>query len=933
MINSVDNSKDNLFRMVRVLSKMKRGVNVVHINAQSLKNKIDEFRYIFESSDVDVIAVSETWFLPELANGLFSLNGYRLFRSDRIGHGGGVALYIRNSFQCKIISNSQLHESIEYIFVEISCDNRKILCGVVYRPSKKISFDNFFQCIERLSLLYSDIIISGDFNNNVFVEHQLSSKMLSYGMYLVNSNIPTHYTSTTETLIDLFFVSSKENILLYDQLSASVFSKHDLCFLTYGIELSQTDKIINYKDFKNIDFSVLAYEYSRIDWDIIYHTLSIDQQVLFLENFIKYLYDKCVPLKTIKQIPYQNAWFDNEIKILIGERDVAYTRWKRFKIPELHQLYKKARNIVNIRIKIKKKNYYAQKFQRAINSRNTWKNLRSMGIAKDNVSINEHMDIDEVNRQFVNIPMQTSDANYYTDNSCVVNHNSCFDFSRIRQTDVLWAINSIKSNAVGTDGIDPRFLKILLPNILPYITHIFNSILLKSYFPSAWKYARIMPIPKTDGTFRPIAILPYLSKVFEKIINNEIVTFINSNSLMNCLQSGFRANHSCTTALLKVSEDIRSDLDSNMVSFLVLLDHSKAFDTVDHSILCLKLQNFFHFSAKSVALIKSYLSERSQSVSIGHRQSMPLFTHRGVPQGSIMGPLLYSIYCNDLTKVVNFSNTHMYADDLQIYISSPPDKIRECAVKLNKDLENINIWAKANGLALNPKKSKCMLIRNNTFSLPDYINIVLSGSNIDIVNKANNLGVTFNNRLMWDDHVSAAIGKTYGVLRNVYITQQFTPKNIRVLLAKTYLIPKLLYSCELFCNCSSEAKSRLRVAFNSIIRYVFGLKRRDHVSNFAKEILGVSFENYLKIRTLICLHNIIYIKEPQYLFSILRFSRSSRGNHIIQLRHNKRISDQHFFINAIRLWNYLPNNIQTIRNKGPFKTSLFSFFNNLENNN
>lgn len=549
-----------------------------------------------------------------------------------------------------------------------------------------------------------------------------------------------------------------------------------------------------------------------------------------------------------------------------------------------------------------------------------------MGIAKDTISPDENMDIDEVNRQFVNIPMQASNSNYYSTNSSVENPISSFDVSQIRQIDVFWAINSIKSNAVGTDGIDPRFLKILLPNIIPYITHIFNSILLKSYFPSAWKYARIMPVQKRDGTLRPIAILPYLSKVFEKIMNKEIVAFINDNSLLNIIQSGFRANHSCTTALLKVSEDIRADLDNNMVSILVLLDHSKAFDTVDHNILCLKLQNFFHFSSNSVALIKSYLTGRSQSVSIGNRLSSSLFTHRGVPQGSILGPLLYSIYSNDIAKVVNFSKIHMYADDLQLYISTPLNRMVVCADNLNKDLDNINAWAMANGLTLNPNKSKCVIIRNNKLSIPDNFNIMLAGSNINIVNQANNLGVTFNNRLMWDDHISAATGKTYGVLRNVYITQQFTPQNIRMLLAKTYLIPKLFYSCELFCNCGSEAMSRLRIAFNSIVRYVFGLRRRDHVSAFAKQILGVSFENYLKIRTLICLHKIIYTQSPQYLFNILRFCRSGRGKQLIQMRHKKRMSNQHFFVNAIRLWNNLPNNIQMIGNKGLFKTSLYTFF-------
>lgn len=540
--------------------------------------------------------------------------------------------------------------------------------------------------------------------------------------------------------------------------------------------------------------------------------------------------------------------------------------------------------------------------------------------------MDDNIDINHINRQFVDIPMHESNFEYYQSISCDTNEILPFEFTNISQNDVLVAMGSIKSNAIGTDGIDPRFLKILLPDCLPYITHIFNTILLKSYYPKDWKYARIIPIPKDDKTYRPISILPYLSKVFEKIINTEIASFIDRNSLLNCMQSGFRSNHSCTTALLKVSEDLRANLDNNMISFLVLLDHSKAFDSVDHNMLCLKLQMFFHFSAKAVMLIRSYLSRRSQSVSINDKLSTPLYTLRGVPQGSILGPLLYSIYSNDIPNQIQFCKIHMYADDVQLYLSSPIDRISECVDRLNNDLESVNNWARANGLTLNPRKSKCMIIGNNTLSAHTNLNIVLSGLNIEIVNSSKNLGVIFNNRLVWNNHVGAAIGKTYGSLRNVYFCQHYTPPNIRMLLAKTFLIPKLLYSCELFCNCDCETKARLRVAFNSIVRYVFGLRKRDHVSVFAKQIYGVSFENYLKIRTLICLHKIIYTQQPKYLFDTLRFSLSNRGKQLIQLRHVRRISEQHFFVNAIRLWNNLPNNIQIISNNRQFKTHLFNHF-------
>lgn len=522
--------------------------------------------------------------------------------------------------------------------------------------------------------------------------------------------------------------------------------------------------------------------------------------------------------------------------------------------------------------------------------------------------------------------MQESDYSYYESLPSQNYNIRKFEFAHVTRTDVIAGFNSIKSCAIGTDGIDPRFVRIILPHIIPYITHIFNSIILKSVYPSTWKYAKITPIPKADGSFRPIAILPFFSKVFEKIVNHQIVEFTKENYLLSKVQSGFRSNHSCTSALLKVSEDLRERLDKNMVSFLVLLDHSKAFDTVDHNILCLKLQKFFNFSDKSVSLIHSYLSLRYQSVVNKNEWSNYLYTSRGVPQGSILGPLLYSLYCNDLPNYVNHCDIHMYADDVQIYISSNTKLLRDCVRNLNDDLASIACWAKNNGLSLNPQKSQCVVISNRAVSISTDIEISLLGSKLNILKSVKNLGVIFNNRLKWDDHVNSAVGKTYGVLRNIYLSHKFTPYNIRLILAKTYLIPKLLYSCEIFAFCDASTKRKLCVAFNSIVRYVFCLRRTEHVSGYTQLILGVSLENYLKIRALLFLHKIIYSREPEYLYNLIQFSRSNRGRQIIQLRYYRCISNQHYFINTIRLWNNLPNNIQILNNIWQFKKKIFDFF-------
>lgn len=268
----------------------------------------------------------------------------------------------------------------------------------------------------------------------------------------------------------------------------------------------------------------------------------------------------------------------------------------------------------------------------------------------------------------------------------------------------------------------------------------------------------------------------------------------------------------------------------------------------------------------------------------------------------------------------------MYADDVQIYLSGPLNSINSCVVKLNADLYNIHRWAMANGLVLNPSKTKCIVIHKKSIQPIITGKIILDSQSISVVSRVKNLGVVFNNNLSWSDHVNSLVAQTYSKLRSLWITQSFTPLNVRLTLAKTYLIPALIFGCELFANCDSLSRHRLNVVYNNIVRYVYGLKRFDHISSFSNKIYGVSFDNMLKIRVLLFIQKLIYTKTPMYLFDKLRFARSLRGRKLILPRHHTLTSEWQFYLNAIRLWNQLPPSLQLIANVTHFKKQLYIFF-------
>lgn len=922
-------SREVLMDMIKVLVKQKKGLRICHINAQSIKNKIDDFRLTFENSLVDVICISETWLDEGISDSFISLKGYKIFRSDRKKRGGGVAIYVRNGIPCKFISQSEDGDKVEFLFIEISAVERNLLLGCVYRPHSFIPFDTFTSKLEMICSSYPEIILAGDFNSNILIDASLPDNMHSYGFVSVNHNMPTHYTATSSTLLDLFFVNEPRKILLYDQLSASCFSKHDLIFLTYDFSLHVAYETFTYRDFKNLNYDTLHDNVRSIDWTAIYDLVSVDEQVDFLEGNIVQLYDISVPIRTKIFSGNSRPWFNSDIKALIISRDLAYERWKRFKSNDLREEFKIARRAVNHGIRRAKYEYYSSRFSNSVNSRATWNTIREIGIGRGYFSSDANINADELNQIFVQTPMVTPVAGLYAMRDAGEDEdvgNNLFEFSCVNMHDVVLSFASVKSNATGCDNINPKFLKIILPFILPFITHLFNSILMSSRFPNKWRHSKIVPIPKSAKEYRPIAILPYLSKVFEKLLHVQMSAFLSYSALVAENQSGFRAKHSCVTTLIDVSEDLRRDIDDKQVSMLVLLDHSKAFDCIDHNILGFKLKHYFNFSKTSIRLVQSYLNNRSQSVHTKNSISKPMFLSRGVPQGSIIGPLLFSLYINDLPQQISYARLHMYADDVQLYISATIDLLDEAVGKLNDDLSSIYEWANANGLSINPSKSKCLLIHRKSINRTFDINIMLNSDKIGLVSSARNLGIIFNDTLTWTNHVNHIVGNTYNKLRTLWTTFSFTPLHIRLLLAKTYLMPSLLYGCEIFSNCDSGSKQKLNIVFNNICRYVYGIPKYNHISEYAVQLYGISLDNMFKVKILVLLHKIIYLKLPPYLFRRLNFARSNRGNKLIPFKHRTLTSEWQFFITVVPLWNSLPHTIQNTSNANQFKTLLINHF-------
>lgn len=505
-----------------------------------------------------------------------------------------------------------------------------------------------------------------------------------------------------------------------------------------------------------------------------------------------------------------------------------------------------------------------------------------------------------------------------------------FRFRSVNDTEIIRALYSIKSNAVGLDGIPIIFIKIMSHFILPYIKHLFNTIISSSKFPRGWKAVKIIPIKKKPrvnsiNNLRPISILCALSKVLEKLLKTQISTFVSEMDFLHPLQSGFRQDHGTNTALMKVHDDIAKVVDKKGVAILLLIDFAKAFDRVSHRKLLMKLGEVFQFSYEATKLIRSYLTDRSQAVLCNGNLSRFEHILSGVPQGSVLGPLLFSFFINDLPTTLRYCSVHLFADDVQIYLCElDPNNFASLSERINHDLQRIFDWSQRNLLPINSAKTKAMLINRNRnpLTLPD---LMLNGDKIEFVNRVVNLGIIMTSNLSWDDQINSQCGKIYGCLKKLNLATKHFNSSIKLQLFKSLLLPHFIYGDFINLNASAASLDKMRLALNSCVRYVYNLNRFSRVSHLHNELIGCNFSHFYRFRSCVIIFKILHLKKPEYLFSKISPMRSDRNRNLLIPQHSSSYYSQSLFARGIVFWNQLPLNIKTCVSIVNFKRSLKQF--------
>lgn len=920
--------------LLNILCQQRSGLNIVHFNARSLNGlKLDYAKSIFEKSKVDVFCVSETWFDDEISEQYYMISGYTLFQNSRKRRekkGGGVAIYCKNNLKARLVSKSK-DTDVEFVNVEIYDTVTKILVSCVYNPRRINSLEPFFEEFYRHLIDYDHYITCGDFNVDLLIDDKYSEELTDYvnsvGLSIVNCQMPTRFSSNSEpSLLDLFIISDASLLLLFDQLS--FVSDHDLLFCAIDVNLNrdETSRTITYRDYNSINYTSLFVEMSSLNLTDCWYQTTVDGKLDILLSTLQELYNRHVPIRSFSVKTRSCPWYNAAVKNAIRERNRRYDNWKGHRSTLNRSLYTRARNQATLVVRRAKMAYFSRKLDTSLPTSQLWRNIRGLGVHSRGSS-ECSLDPDELNDFFC------ADNSVRAHNSRLISQfycNDIFQFSAVSEGDVNRAVMNVRSNAVGEDGVSIRFLRIVLPCFLGPLTHIFNHCITTSVFPTLWKIGRVTPVAKNNsascpGDYRPISILSVLSKVLESLLSRQITDYLDGNGLLSPLQSGFRSGHSCTTAVLKVIDDLRPEYDAGNLSFMCFLDFSKAFDRVDHLILCNKLKYYFGFADTAVQLIEKYLSDRSQKVIVGGRESCLRSVTSGVPQGSVLGPLLFCMFVNDVFNVCRDVRIHAYADDIQLYISNRVGLLEDSCCRLNENLAYIQDWARSNNLMLNPNKSFVLPISRCVIDFQQFPDIYLGNTVLKFIEKAKYLGFYINSNLTCGDHVNGVIRNVFLTLRNLRLSSGFTPVEIKRKLVTQLIVPHITYSAEVYSKLDSHSLHKLQVSFNSATRYVYGLRRFDSVSSWRKMILGCDLVDYLRMRNLLFLHRLLYGKTPAYLYDKIVHGWSQRCLTLIPPVYSYLNTSRFFFINAIKLWNSLPLHLKHITGKFKFKKSLLDY--------
>ena len=944
----------------------KSNIRIAHLNIRSLKSR-EHFTLLKDSvvsNNFDIFTISETWLDSSVNNESIHIPGYTLYRQDRGPHkpGGGLCVYIKKNDKVSSLENvsSVSDNNFQQLWLKVQsrCYKSFVICTVYRPPSTPLNFiDDLANSLIESLLSGLDVIILGDLNCNLLQDNAESRALNDFCStfnltQLINQ--PTRATENGESLIDVVMTTNEKLIASNDVLMSTI-SDHNLVYISLKLKKPRIKPCyVTIRSYTNYSADNFLRDLSYAPFHIISLFDDFNDQVdVFNELFLEVL-SQHAPVKRVKIRSKPNPFITPEIRQLMRTRD----QWRKLagktNDPFHWNGYRFFRQEVKREIRVAEKVHVrTQILDSNGNSNSIWKIINRCLPRKQQDSFMASEDptglANELNDFFISVGSITAQKARDLSLHHGLNVNldvptplhistdvspELFVLHQVTENQVERVIRSLPSNkAPGMDKISSRILKDSLPSTLTTITHIVNNSFVTNTFARAWKTAEVTPIlkcgnPDVPNKYRPISLLPIVSKVTERLVHGQLMEHLIRNNKLAAHQSGNRKLHSTETALLYVTDQLLQAMDNKKVSIMVLLDMSKAFDSIRHDILLSKLQNL-DFSQGALNWFQSYLSNRQQCVRIGDAVSKVLPLEFGVPQGSILGPVLFTIYVNDLLSVPKRCLSASYVDDCKLYLSFSPAELPTSILALNEDLTRISQWCCKNSLLINPDKTKVLAV-----GLPQLLkklssfSITLFDKEITPVPVVKDLGVLLDTHLSYNQHITEIASKCLFKLYQINRIKHLLDRKTLLLVINSFVFSKLQYCSTVWSNTSSSNIDKLQKVQNFAGRIILGLRKYDHISDGLRSLKWLPIREKLILNDATMMHKCINKLVLDYLADMFKsrsqvHNRQTRASGALDIPLCRLLTGQRSFaFRGAKLWNSLNDNIKSLKCPRNFRRHL-----------